>query len=128
MLEVLLDTSILVGEWRRVPTIVEFVRQIRRRAICHVSVLTRMELLRGAQPRYVEDTRAFLDRYQTIEVSAGIADLAGRLGWTFRKTHGSKTGDLVIAATAISHRLSLATLNGRDFPMPQLRLYPVPNV
>ena len=34
--------------------------------------------------------------------------------------------DLIIAATALAHRLVLMTDNRKDFPMPQLALYPLP--
>jgi predicted nucleic acid-binding protein len=34
--------------------------------------------------------------------------------------------DLTVAAIAISNGLQLATDNSKDFPMPELRFYPLP--
>jgi predicted nucleic acid-binding protein len=34
--------------------------------------------------------------------------------------------DVLIAATALAHRLVLMTDNRKDFPMPELVLYPLP--
>ncbi len=34
--------------------------------------------------------------------------------------------DLIIAATALAHKLVLMTDNRKDFPMPQLTFYPLP--
>jgi predicted nucleic acid-binding protein len=103
-------------------------RELRNAGLCYVSAITRFEMLVGAGERTVRDTLRFVDRFGTIEIDAGTADRAGRLGWTYRATHNRKTADLLMAATAIQHRLVLVTYNGGDFPMSQVRLYPVPSV
>ena len=124
----LLDTSVLIREWRHDPHAVALIRELRTAGLCYVSAITRFEMLVGAGERTVRDTLRFVDRFGTIDIDSGTADRAGRLGWTHRATHNRKTADLLVAATAIQHRLILVTYNSDDFPMPQLRLYPVPKV
>jgi tRNA(fMet)-specific endonuclease VapC len=93
---------------------------------CVVSVLTRAELLLGMRGRLPAGTLLLLRQYRAVDVDSDIADLAARFGRQYRGTHSGKLPDLLIAATAVVHRLDLVTLNRRDFPMPEVNLYPVP--
>jgi predicted nucleic acid-binding protein len=43
-----------------------------------------------------------------------------------RKGRTLAIADVLIAATALAHKLVLMTDNRKDFPMPQLVLYPLP--
>ena len=121
----LIDTSILIAEWRRDRRAVALVRAISRGRVCYVASITRFEMFAGAGPKQIVDTTAFLDRFMTLDLDASTADLAGQLGWAHRATHGKKAADLLVAATAIGHRLQLVTYNQNDFPMPRIKLYPV---
>lgn len=82
------------------------------------SVLTRTELLGGMHTGaedFVEDV--FLSLYW-INVDADLADLAGRLRNTFRRSHpGIDLVDYVIAATAERLGAQLWTRNLKHFPM-----------
>lgn len=91
---------------------------------CVVSALTRVELLIGMRGKLAFETLRLIGQYRVVEIDSDIADLAARFGRQYRKTHGHNLPDLLIAATAVVHRLQLVTLNRRDFPMPEVSLYP----
>lgn len=82
-----------------------------------------MELYAGARSRN-EETR--IDRLAAsttlFPVEFEIARSAGQLMKHFQHSHGVDDLDAIIAATAEHHRLTLATLNTKHFPMfPKLK-------
>ena len=93
-------------------------------ARCSISVLSRTEVLIGLRGGEEGMTLRLLSRYVPLDVDARAADLAAEFGRRHRATHGRKMFDLLLAATAVVHRLRLVTLNPRDFPMPEVALYP----
>jgi hypothetical protein len=98
---VLVDTDVCVDHLRGTP--------FRPRGDrIHYSVVTRTELIAGGDERRV---RGFLEPLQEIGVDRSIADRAGRI----RRETGIDLADAVIAATAIEHRLVLASRNTKDF-------------
>ncbi|MEQ1929206.1 MAG: type II toxin-antitoxin system VapC family toxin [Parvularculaceae bacterium] len=83
-----------------------------------VSVLTATELFAGIRDlnerRMVE---AALAEFTAIDVGLEIATLAGDYIREFGPSHGVDPVDAVIAATAKTAKLELATLNLEHFPM-----------
>jgi predicted nucleic acid-binding protein len=89
-----------------------------------MSTVTMMELLIGAlnksEIRLIKKT--FAD-YQIIEITPTISILARNLIESYAKSHNLLIPDAFIAATAITKRLRLYTLNVADFVfIPQLKL------
>ncbi len=72
-------------------------------------------------------TEALLDTLHCISTTEEVARLAGSL-----KSRYARQGvtldlpDMIVAATALEHGLTLMTDNRRDFPLPELQLYPLP--
>ncbi len=116
----------LIGTLRGQTAARDMLRAVARQR-CSVSVLTRAELLLGMRGRLAAETLLLLRQYRAVDVDADVADLAARFGRQYRGTHTGKLPDLLIAATAVLHRLELVTLNRRDFPMPEVSLYPEPS-
>jgi len=56
-----------------------------------------------------------------------IARLAGELQNAGARKGTRFPADVTIAAVALAHGLTLLTDNRRDFPMPELALYPLRN-
>jgi predicted nucleic acid-binding protein len=84
------------------------------------SVITRAELLAGADGDEEPDVRRLLAGMDEIPVDRRIADRAGQLR---REVPTLRMPDALIAATALVHSLSLHTKNVRDFRrVPAVRL------
>ncbi len=114
---VLLDTNVVITHLRS-----GLLLNVGSETEFAVSVITEAELFRLAGISDEEETHvAFFLKYTKIfAVDSGIARMAARLGRT------RKTGlpDLLIAATAITHGISLATKNRKDFSkIPELTFW-----
>lgn len=113
---ILFDTSVVVDYLRQRDVAVAFVQS--RRATPILAVATVSELYAGARSRR-EETRIerIIVTSRILLVSVEIAKLAGQHMKHYRASHGLDIVDALIAATAEEHRLTLATLNVKHFPM-----------
>lgn len=112
----LCDTSVIIDVLRGHPRALDWVRGLDRPPTC--SEMTRVEILRGLRSGEKRSTERLLGTIEWIGLDEAIARRAGALGRAWRDSHrGIATADLIIAATAEEHGLSLATLNVRHFPM-----------
>ncbi|MBI4226801.1 MAG: type II toxin-antitoxin system VapC family toxin [Candidatus Omnitrophica bacterium] len=89
------------------------------------SALTVLEIWSGVRPSETHRTSQFLDALDVLPTDRPIATLAADLLRTGRRPRTpSEWVDTVIAATALHHRLTLLTYNRKDYPYPDLVLYP----
>ena len=104
MARILVDSDILVDHLRGHRRLVAGNDEL------HVSAITRAELFsgRGAEERQI---RRLLEPMADIPVGSAVAERAGRL----RRGTSRRLPDMLIAATALEHRLTLVTRNTRDF-------------
>jgi predicted nucleic acid-binding protein len=113
--ELLVDTDVCIDHLagvRRLP------RGPRRLGY---SVITRAELLAGAEGDDERTVRRLLAGMDEIPVDRRVADRAGLLR---RGTPSLRMPDALIAASAIVHSMSLCTKNVKDFKgIPALRLH-----
>ncbi len=75
-----------------------------------------------------EEARAsrLIESLDVLPVTRAIAQRSGELVRTWAsKGRTLALDDMLIAATAIEHNLPLATSNRKDFPMPEVELYPL---
>lgn len=124
----LLDTSVIIdalnqkrGRWQLLGSLVEAGDTLA------CSVVTLTEIYAGVRPNEMPLTEQFLDALEHYQLDSRLARDAGLLKNEWAK-QGRTLGvvDLIIAATALAHNLALMTDNRKDFPMPQLVLYPLP--
>ena len=86
------------------------------------------EVYAGLRSGEERSTGNFLRSLDLYPLTWPVAELAGLLKRDYgRKGKTLNIGDVIIAATAIRHSLTLLTDNVRDFPMKELSLYPLPN-
>lgn len=109
--DVLVDTDVFIDHLRGA-------RQLAPgRHRVHYSVITRAELFAGNTASHLVST--LLAPFREIPVDRVVAERAGRI----RRESGIRLPDALIAATAIEHKLGLATRNRSDFePVRSLRL------
>jgi predicted nucleic acid-binding protein len=116
------DSVILIDHLNGIETATRFLEKNAERIA--VSVITRAEVLSGAQPRTLSKLKRLLDLFPTLEISSEIADRAAAM----RRKHRWKLPDAFQAALAKHHRLRLATRDTQDFNPAMHRFVVVPYV
>ncbi len=125
MNEYLLDSDVLIWQLRRRPETVALLNELSRTGFIACSAISVVEIQAGVRPGEEEKTDTFLTSLRVYNLDFEIASLAGR----YLRDYKSKGitldfADAVIAATAVTHELTLVTYNVRHYPMPAVRLYP----
>lgn len=117
----LVDTTVLVDLLRGREVALDFFRKNSARVeISAVSVAELYAGVRGDQEN--ADLETFCSLFPVHAINVELARQAGLLRRQYLKSHGVGLGDALIAATALSEGLELATLNVRHFPMfPKLK-------
>ena len=124
----LLDTDIIIDALRgrsgRAELLMHLVGEGNALACCAVNVT---EVYAGMRPEEEARTRAFLEGLIWRPVTREVAARAGLLkrDWAKRGVTLAVT-DVTVAAIAIAHGLVLVTGNRRHYPMPELRIFPLP--
>jgi len=127
-MKLLLDTSVLIDVLRRRNQRRELLAElIRAGHTLTTTTLNIAELYAGMRPEEEAPTEAFLDGLELYELSGPSARQAGKLksAWA-KKGRTLALADTIVAASAMEHGCALLTDNRRDFPMPEVRLYPLP--
>jgi len=101
--DVLVDTDVFIDHIRGAKKI----KPGRNRL--HYSVITRAELFAGTSASDL--ITQLLEPFRELVVDRAVAERAGRI----RQEVGVRLPDALIAATAVEHGMSLATMNRRDF-------------
>jgi predicted nucleic acid-binding protein len=120
----LLDTGILIRYLRKSPGYNHLLRDLGLKGRLQISTMTRLEVIRGMGEYERGETYKLLNTLISIPMDARIADFAGEMIMTWRKS-GITLGDAdtVIAATALDLGIPLVTTNPRHFPMPELSIW-----
>lgn len=110
-LSYLIDTVILIDHLNGVSSATSWLSD-RAEGEAAISVITRAEVLVGAKPAEKVPIHLFLDSFECLSISPGVADLAADL----RQKHRWKLPDAFQAALAIKNDLQFVTRNTKDFP------------
>jgi len=114
--QLLIDTDVMIEYLRGSEQAIAFLESLERRPA--TSVICLAELLAGARNELERTSiEAFLQTFELLAVSSDIARLGGHYRQTYRKSHNTGLADALIAATATTHNLTLATFNVRHYPM-----------
>ena len=125
----LLDTSVLIDVLRlrrgRRELLAELARRGHRLATTALNVA---ELYAGMRPEEEARTEEFLDLLDCYALTAAAGRLAGSLKCKYAKKGRTLTlADTIVAAIAMEERCTLMTDNRKDFPMPELDCYNLPD-
>ncbi|MBS0618129.1 MAG: PIN domain-containing protein [Spirochaetes bacterium] len=95
----------------------EFLKTAFAEGVICIPTIVRYELLCGVKSKKHREQRiAFVNECHTLELTDEIADTAAQLFSDLRnKGVTIDNEDILIAATALSYRLPVATLNRRHF-------------
>jgi predicted nucleic acid-binding protein len=123
MTTVLLDTTVLIdvlrGRLDRRSLLTALVMSGRNLATSSISIA---EVYAGMRPEEESRTSVFLSSLECYPVTEAIARRAGSLKSTrARKGQTLSLADMIVAATALEHGLTLATDNRKGFPLPELK-------
>lgn len=123
----LLDSGVLIRHLRGQREAVRLLRGLGKRERLAIASVTRLEVHARMRDHERHTTQKLLSRFVTYELDAAIADRAGDYIREYRRRGITlAVPDAIIAATAVRHGLTLVTFNPKHFPMPELRLFPVP--
>lgn len=116
--QLLIDTDVLIDYLRGYPAAVSYVEARQERFL--ISVVTAAELYAGIREG---EERArleqFLLAFEIIPLDLRLAVQGGLYRRDYRKSHGVRLADALIAATATQRQAPLVTLNRKHFPMLQ---------
>jgi predicted nucleic acid-binding protein len=120
MSSLLLDTDILINLLRGNVAARDFIEKSLEENELLCSVVSVAEIWAGMRPKEEKATRGLVDSLKIIDVSRDVAEKAG----TFKgaaKGHSLELDDCLIAATAFCTGATLATGNGKHYPMKDIR-------
>jgi predicted nucleic acid-binding protein len=127
-MRLLLDTSVLIDALRaRKERRGWLAEQLRSGHSLETSALNVAEVHAGMRPEEEKRTKDFLGALLCHPITASAGEKAGRLKnqWA-RRGRTLTLADTIVAAVAIEQNCVLVTDNRRDFPMPEMRLYALP--
>ena len=124
----LLDSGVIIdalnGKRGRRELIDQLIQDGADMACCPINVT---EVYAGLRPGEEAQTERLLRSLKFYPVTWEIAKQAGDLLNIWRQQNRTLSlPDTTIAAVALANDLMLVTGNLKDFPMPELRLYPLP--
>ncbi|MCP4357730.1 MAG: type II toxin-antitoxin system VapC family toxin [Chloroflexi bacterium] len=121
----LLDTTTLIDLSRGNIAAGDFVDNCRKaQTPLFISVISAMELIFGCRDKAeVEKIKKLIADFTLLHLSPAESAQAYNLMLTYSKSHNLAIPDALIAATALTHNLELATDNERHFKMiPDLKV------
>lgn len=127
-MQLLLDTSVLIDALRlRRGRRQWLAEQVRRGDTLATSTLNLAEVYAGMRPEEEVRTKAFLSALESHEITASVAEMAGKLKRQWSQRGRTLTlANTLVAAVALQQGCPLATDNREDFPMPDLQLCKLP--
>lgn len=118
----LIDTDILVDFFHDQPYAKTLIPNLADKGPLSISVITIAELRAG----FTKDQAEFFlpqlyDLVTIVDLDKEVAEIGGE----FRFQYNRSITDMLIAATAVKRECQLVTRNKKDFPMKEIKFYPI---
>lgn len=125
----LVDSNLLIDALRGRQDRQSYLADMNAKHDLAVTAINVAELYAGVRPNEMPSLEAILQPMDVFALTESLARQAGLLknAWA-RRGRMLTLDDAIIAAVAISHNIPLLTDNVRDFPMPELKLWPLPRI
>lgn len=123
----LLDTDILIDFFHDLEYANTLISKLINKGSLYISIITITELRAG----FTKEQAAFFlpklyDLTTVLMTDRQTAELAGEFRFEYgRKGKLLSITDAIIASTAILERCQLVTRNKKDYPMSEIKLYPI---
>ncbi len=116
---ILIDSDVLIDHLRGKAAARDWLVRARQSSgPLAISVVSLAEIAGGMRPPERREVMRLLGSMQRFEVTEQVAWRASTLMQEYRRSHsGIGLGDYLIAATALTEGLEIATLNTRHYPM-----------
>lgn len=124
----LLDTTVLIDALRhRLDRHLYLAELSRAQHVLSTTAVNLGELFAGLRPNDEARAATLLNDIEFFAITPELGRRGGELksAWA-RRGRTLSLDDALIAAVALEHSLPLLTDNRRDFPMSELRLWPLP--
>jgi predicted nucleic acid-binding protein len=116
MINVLIDTDVLIDVSRSISEAVNCLQTIEPHVTLTISTITHMELLVGCcNKQEQQQLEHFLTRFEVLSLNERISERAVELLHYYRLSHNLLIPDALIAATALFWDIPLLTKNQRDY-------------
>ena len=113
---ILIDTDILIDFARGIGHAKKYLEKLREEKALAISSITHMELLVGCRNKKEQKKlNEFLTQYEEIPPDTIVIEKSIELLKLYRLSHYLLIPDAIIAATAISENIPLASKNAKDF-------------
>jgi hypothetical protein len=115
--KIMIDTSVLIEYFRKTDknktTLVQFSLEFNH---IYISSITEFEIFNGATPNQIQFWNELISKLTVLDFDSQAARVAATVVNNLKKKRKSiDKPDLFIASTALVHKMSLATLNKKDF-------------
>jgi len=118
----LLDTDVLIDLFHDQEYTKTLIPSLIKKGPLFVSVITIAELRAGFTK---EQADFFLSRLYDLATIVDLDRKMAESGGEFRAEYGKSITDALIGATAILEKCQLVTRNKKDFPMKEIKFYPL---
>ena len=127
MKQYLVDSDVLMDFFKKKDYAVSLLDKLLKQGTLAASILSITEIRAGWNKEQAEYLLPRLYKILMIKnLNQKIAEMAGEFRWVYKlKGRSLPTVDSLIAATAILDKYQLVTRNKKDFPMSQIKLYPI---